>query len=54
MTVCQTVLPADELCRDFLAIHRESCGRTVENAEAHVLSDTEPRFMAEIFRLEPR
>jgi uncharacterized protein YbcI len=31
---------ADEICRDLLAIHRESYGRAVESAQAHVLDDT--------------
>jgi uncharacterized protein YbcI len=30
----------DEICRDLLAIHRESYGRTVDTARAHVLGDT--------------
>lgn len=31
---------ADEICRDLLAIHRESYGGSVESAEAHLLGDT--------------
>ena len=31
---------ADEICRDLLAIHRDSYGRTAAGAEAHVLGDT--------------
>ena len=31
---------ADEICRDLLAIHRESYGRSVASAQAHVLDDT--------------
>jgi uncharacterized protein YbcI len=31
---------ADEICRDLLAIHRDSYGRTAASAEAHVLNDT--------------
>jgi uncharacterized protein YbcI len=31
---------ADEICRDILAIHRESYGRAVASAKAHVLGDT--------------
>jgi uncharacterized protein YbcI len=31
---------ADEICRDLLAIHRDSYGRTVEKASAYVLDDT--------------
>jgi uncharacterized protein YbcI len=31
---------ADEICRDFLAIHRDSYGRAAAGAEAHVLGDT--------------
>jgi uncharacterized protein YbcI len=30
----------DEICRDLLAIHRESYGRAAAGAEAHVLGDT--------------
>ena len=31
---------ADEICRDILAIHRESYGRTADAAQAYVLGDT--------------
>ena len=31
---------ADEICRDILAIHRESYGRTAAEAPCHVLDDT--------------
>jgi uncharacterized protein YbcI len=31
---------ADEICRDILAIHRESYGRTADAAHAYVLGDT--------------
>jgi uncharacterized protein YbcI len=31
---------ADELCRDFLAIHKDSYGRSADSASAHVLGDT--------------
>ena len=31
---------ADEICRDLLAIHRDSYGRSAGNAEAHILHDT--------------
>lgn len=31
---------ADALCRDILAIHRESYGGGADNAKAHVLDDT--------------
>jgi uncharacterized protein YbcI len=31
---------ADEICRDILAIHRESYGRTADEAHAYVLDDT--------------
>ena len=31
---------ADEICRDILAIHRESYGRTADAAQAYVLDDT--------------
>jgi uncharacterized protein YbcI len=31
---------ADEICRDLLAIHRDSYGRSVASAEAHVFDDT--------------
>jgi uncharacterized protein YbcI len=31
---------ADEICRDLLAIHRDSYGRAAAHAEAHVLGDT--------------
>ena len=31
---------ADEICRDFLAIHQDSYGRAADSASAHVLGDT--------------
>jgi uncharacterized protein YbcI len=31
---------ADEICRDLLAIHRDSYGRAAASAQAHVLDDT--------------
>jgi uncharacterized protein YbcI len=31
---------ADEICRDLMAIHRDSYGRTAEDAKAFVLDDT--------------
>lgn len=31
---------ADAVCRDILAIHRDSYGRGADNATAHVLGDT--------------
>ncbi len=31
---------ADEICRDLLAIHRDSYGRSAGNAEAHILHNT--------------
>jgi uncharacterized protein YbcI len=31
---------ADEICRDLLAIHADSYGRTAAHAHAHVLDDT--------------
>jgi uncharacterized protein YbcI len=31
---------ADEICRDLLAIHSESYGRTADSAKAYVLDDT--------------
>lgn len=31
---------ADEICRDFLAIHRDSYGRAAASAHAHLLDDT--------------
>jgi uncharacterized protein YbcI len=31
---------ADEICRDLMAIHRDSYGRTAANARAYVLDDT--------------
>jgi uncharacterized protein YbcI len=31
---------ADEICRDLMEIHRESYGRPVASAQAHVLDDT--------------
>jgi uncharacterized protein YbcI len=31
---------ADEICRDLLAIHRDSYGRSAGNAEAHILDNT--------------
>ena len=30
----------DEICRDLMAIHTESYGRTAERATAHILGDT--------------
>jgi uncharacterized protein YbcI len=33
-------LVADEICRELLAIHRKSYGRTAESAHAYVLGDT--------------
>jgi uncharacterized protein YbcI len=35
-----TAQVADEICRDLLAIHRDSYGRSADHAEAHLLSDT--------------
>jgi uncharacterized protein YbcI len=31
---------ADEICRDILAIHRDSYGRSAADARAHVMDDT--------------
>jgi uncharacterized protein YbcI len=31
---------ADEICRELLEIHRESYGRTADEAQAYVLNDT--------------